>query len=286
MKRDIVVVCNSIMEMDNQLRSSLLVKNGKIQNKKLWENTHIKKQIDRRNAGDKDFPVQDHIRAMVYSMLSSGISWERVENSIDEKTGRITAIDEIFHRYDPQYLLSCSGDDLADQIKEIGCASYSTRKQMNGLIHTNIGKLLKLQEKYESIDRYYQKYIEMDNSMKLLVRELSCLSSEDKFVQMGEPLIAEYLRNVGYDLAKPDRHICRILGRNYLGCSEQEEVPVYEAFDLIRKLSEYMGRKTIAEVDYILWSYCAVGYGAVCSKNNPRCGICVAKEICSLKGGV
>lgn len=274
-----------IEKMDEQLRSSLLFRDGKIQYKKLWENTHIKKQIDRRKNGHIDFTLPEHIRAMVYSMLSSGISWERVEKSIDETTGRITAIDKIFHQYAPEYLLACKGDDLAEQIKEIGCASYSTRKQMNGLIHTNIEKMIRLQDKYGSIDRYYQKFIEMDSSIKLLVRNLSNSSSEDKYVQMGEPLVAEYLRNVGYDLAKPDRHICRILGRDYLGCSEQEEVPVYEAFDLIRELSESMGRKTVAEVDYILWSYCAEGYGAVCRKNHPRCSICVAKEMCSLKKG-
>lgn len=274
-----------IEKMDKQLRSSLLLRDGKIQYKKLWENTHIKKQIDRCNSRYIDFTLPEHIRAMVYSMLSSGISWERVEKSIDESTGRITAIDDIFHQYDPEYLLSCHGDDLAEQIKEIGCASYSTRKQMNGLIHTNIEKMIVLQEKYGSIDRYYQKFIEVDSSMKLLVRNLSCSPSEDKYVQMGEPLVAEYLRNVGYDLAKPDRHICRILGRDYLGCSEQEQVPVYEAFDLIRKLSESMGRKTVAEVDYILWSYCAEGYGAVCRRNSPKCNICVAKEMCSSKEG-
>lgn len=270
--------------MDEQLRSSLLFRDGKIQYKKLWENTHIKKQIDRRNSGNIDFTLPEHIRAMVYSMLSSGISWERVEKSIDESIGRITAIDDIFHQYDPEYLLSCQGDDLAEQIKEIGCASYSTRKQMNGLIHTNIEKMIRLQDIYGSIDRYYQKFIEMDSSIKLLVRNLSNSSSEDKYVQMGEPLVAEYLRNVGYDLAKPDRHICRILGRDYLGCSEQEEVPVYEAFDLIRELSESMGRKTVAEVDYILWSYCAEGYGAVCKRSHPKCGNCVAQRICKSNG--
>ena len=151
---------------------------------------------------------------------------------------------------------------------------------MNGLIHTNIEKMIGLQEKYGSIDRYYQKFIEVDSSMKLLVRNLSCSSSEDKYVQMGEPLVAEYLRNIGYDLAKPDRHICRILGRDYLGCSEPEQVPVYEAFDLIRELSESMGRKTVAEVDYILWSYCAEGYGAICKRSHPKCENCVAQGIC------
>lgn len=281
MERNIEKIGDIIEKMDKQLREILLTKDGKIQNKKLWENTYIKKQIDRRNNGDTDFAVQDHIRAMVYSMLSSGISWKRVEKSIDYQTGRITKIDQIFHQYDPKFLLSCSGDDLADQIKEIGCASYSTRKQMKGLVDTNIGKMLKLQKKYNSIDQYYRKFIELDSSMKLLIRNLSCSCSEDKYVQMGTALTAEYLRNSGYDLAKPDRHIRRILGNRYLGCSEQEKIPEYEAFDLVHDLAKCMGRKTTAEVDYILWSYCADGYGAVCTEEQQNCKICVAQEICN-----
>lgn len=29
---------------------------------------------------------------------------------------------------------------------------------------------------------------------------------------MGIPLAAEFLKNLGYDVAKPDRHICRAVG--------------------------------------------------------------------------
>ena len=100
---------------------------------------------------------------------------------------------------------------------------------------------------------------------------------------MAEPLNAEYLRNVGYDIAKPDRHICRILGCNYLGCSEHEIVPIYEAFDIVRELAEHMD-KNVAEVDYILWSYCAEGYGGVCRKGKENCEICVANKFCKRKG--
>ena len=76
---------------------------------------------------------------------------------------------------------------------------------------------------------------------------------------MGIPLVCEYLRNVGYDIPKPDRHICRILGSAHLALSDKKEVPPFEAFDIVVKLAELTGKPT-AEVDYILWSYCADGY--------------------------
>lgn len=285
MNKNIVDISLIVNKMDEHLRDILLLKNGKVQYNKLWENTYVKRQIDRRNNGHIDFSIQEHIKAMVYSMLSSNMSWECIEKNGGGVSETIISIDEIFHQYNPEYLLSCIEDEIVDKIKKIKCGSYNTRKQMKGLIHTNIGKMIKLQKKYGSIDRYYQRFIEIDDSMKLLVRNLSCPYSQDKYIQMGEALIAEYLRNVGYDIAKPDRHICRILGKEYLNCSEQKEVTAYEAFDLVRELSESMGRKTVAEVDYILWSYCADGYGAICKKNFPKCKNCVAKEICNSKKG-
>ena len=268
----------AVEQMDKQLRSDLLLKDGVLQKKKLWENTYIKHQIDRRTDGGT-FTINDHIRAMVYSMLSSGIKWERVEDSIDIKTGKIASIDEIFRDYDVDYLLQCNPDQLADEIKKLGCAGQSTRKQMKALVSVNINRLIKIENDNGSIDAYYQKFIDEDATLKTLVKQLADPKSDDKLIEMAEALIAEYLKNVGYDIAKPDRHICRILGSKILGCSEYEEVPVYEAFDIVSEIAREMN-KTAAEVDYILWSYCADGYGEICTKDNPKCDICAAKYIC------
>ncbi len=56
--------------------------------------------------------IEDHIRGMVYSMLSSGAKWDRVVDGIDDSTGKITAIDKLFHNYDTKYILSGSSDFL------------------------------------------------------------------------------------------------------------------------------------------------------------------------------
>lgn len=278
MSRNICEIADIVIQMDEQLRSDLLIKDGVIQEKKLWDNTYIKHQLDKRNSGG-NFTLTDHIRAMVYSMLSSGTRWERIEKGIDIETGRINHIDDIFHNYDVDYLLQCDPDKLADEIKNLGCAGHSTRKQMKALVSKNINKLMSLEQKYGSVDSYYQKFLEQDKTLKTLVNQLANPKSEDKFSEMAEPLVAEYLKNVGYDIAKPDRHIRRILGIKTLGCSEYEEVPVYEAFDIVSEIAQEMN-KSVAEVDYILWSYCADGYGEICTSRNPKCDKCVAKIVC------
>lgn len=104
-----------------------------------------------------------------------------------------------------------------------------------------------------------------------------------KLEQMNVALVCEYLRNVGHDIPKPDRHICRILSNEYLAFSDKKEVTHFEAFDIIVELSKMTG-KSAADVDYILWSYCADGYGEICTAIKAKCKICKIKKYCKKKG--
>lgn len=244
---------------------------------KLWENNFIKRQIKRREQGEP-FTLQDHIRAMIYSMLSSGNAWNKVASETNER-GEIIKIDAIFCDYDIDKLKAISPEQLCEEIKQIKCGTLSTQNQMKALFE-NINKFTAWEQKYGSVDTYYKKLIETDCSMKTLISHLSATESVAKLEQMNVALVCEYLRNIGYDIPKPDRHICRILGSDYLAFSDKKDVPAFEAFDIIVKLAE-LTDKSPAEADYILWAYCADGYGEICTKKNAKCGICVAKEHCN-----
>ena len=97
--KNIEAAANAVQRMDRHLRTELLLKDGTVPPQKLWENTYIKKQIDRRKSGGT-FTLNDHVRGMVYSMITSGAPWSRLEDSIDMATGQIASIDEIFFQYD------------------------------------------------------------------------------------------------------------------------------------------------------------------------------------------
>lgn len=247
--------------------------------KKSWGNTYIKKQIDKRERGES-FDMTEHIRGMVYAMLSSNFPWERVEQDIDDNSGRILSIDKIFHDYDIDVLLSHPVEKIRDEIKEKKLAGLSTNKQMKGLIPDNINLLKSWEDSFGSIDGFYQKFIEEDPSYKILVKTLSQSDSENKMKEMSEALTAEYLRNIGHDIAKPDRHIRRILGRDILACSEEKMVPVYEVMDIVREIADTLNEH-VAEVDYTLWSYCAKSYGEICTSKRPGCCECVIRGYCS-----
>ena len=60
MKQSIMQAAFAVQRMDEQLRLSLLQKNGVLQEKKLWENTFIKRQADRRKS-KSSFSLSDHL---------------------------------------------------------------------------------------------------------------------------------------------------------------------------------------------------------------------------------
>lgn len=274
----IITLSEAVLMMEQYLKGIFSNDNETAQAKKLWENTFIKHQLDKRACG-YSFSISDHIRAMVYSMLSSGASWARLENSIDINTGQITAIDKIFHQYSLEYLSECNPQKLTDEILKCHCGSQYTAKQMSAVISSNIKKLTEFEQQYGSIDEYYSVFIKEDSTCKSLIKALSYSDSKDKLAQMGIALTAEYLRNVGYDIAKPDRHIRRILGSERLACSDNVIVPAFEAFDIVTQIAECLHRPK-AEIDYILWSYCAKGYGEICTAKNPKCNKCTMLKIC------
>lgn len=275
--KNIKTAANAVLKMDYQLENESFIKNGSVQEKKLWEKTYIYNQILKRKRQEV-FSLNDHIKAMVYSMLSSGISWERFEVNIDSNTGEITSIDDIFHQYDIEYILACSPECFRDEIKRIGGASFATFKQMKAL-KSNICKLCEFEKKYGSVDNYYQTFIDKDNTKKTLVKQLADPKSDDKFSQMSYALVSEYLKNVGHSIAKPDRHMREILGSERLACSEFTNAAVFEVFDIVNAIADECNKEP-AEVDYIMWAYCAKGYGDIC-KHKPKCKDCVAIEYCS-----
>ena len=274
--KDIETVANAVLLMDKQLREELFIRDGKIQTKKLWENTYIKKQLDKRKNGGA-FTVSDHIRGMVYSMLTSGASWNRLEPHIDMVTGQIPVIDDIFYQYDVTDLQNADPKTIVGRVMEYRLGTPYLKNQINALVSVNVGRLLNIEKEYGGVDHFYQSLADKNDNLKTLVKELSAPGKPHKFVQLAEALTAEYLKNVGYDIGKPDRHTRRILGSKHLGCSEHQDVPPYEAIDIIADIAKSLN-KPAAEVDYILWAYCANGFGEVCTKGTkkkPKCYKCV-----------
>lgn len=93
-----------------------------------------------------------------------------------------------------------------------------------------------------------------------------------------ERLAWEYLRNVGIDGAKPDTHLRRFLGADRMGTGSNSPATISEVNDQVARLSEQTGMSKV-EIDNLIWSFCADGFGEVCTAT-PYCKSCPIADYC------
>ena len=137
---------------------------------------------------------------------------------------------------------------------------------MDSLKH-NIEVLEQIEKTYGSVDNFYNQ-----NPKYTVLKELS--QGKYKLKQMGAPLTAEYLKNVGVDMIKPDVHVRRILAR--LGYSKKKPASIKECFDICQGIAKEYDTYEIV-VDSILWQYCADKYFEKCTEK-PNCFTCKVED--------
>lgn len=222
--------------------------------------------IKERKKG-KLFTERDHIRAMVYSLLTNQTVWSRIQPLLP-------SIDRIFHDYDAEYIKAQNPDNLAEELFYLKCGNMSTRKQMKAL-KGNIEVFERIEHEYGDIDKFV-----ITHTPEELVALFSKAGSKYKLGMMGEALVWEYLRNVGIDGVKPDTHIRRFLAGNRMGRADVgSPASLKDVADQVEKLSERTGLLK-AEIDNLIWSFCADGYGEVCTAN-PHCERCPISSRCA-----
>ena len=148
----------------------------------------------------------------------------------------------------------------------------STKAQMEALAG-NIRTFQKIEQEYGSIDAFVT-----SDPAAIIAQKLSDPASPYKMKMLGGALAWEYLRNVGVDGAKPDTHLRRFLGADRMGTAIHSPATPDEVHGQVEKLSKATGLYK-AEIDTIIWSFSADGYGEMCTAT-PRCGICPIRKFC------
>jgi len=222
-------------------------------------------EIDRRCNGKK-YGLNDHVRAMVYSMLSNQKVWSTV-------VPKLPQIDLLFFNYDVDKIKEKPGKYFSDGIFSLSCGNRSTAAQMK-VLHDNIAVFEKIIKEYDSLDGF----VTSAPAYKI-VDLISSYNSPYKLKQLGIPLAWEYLRNVGIDGAKPDTHLKRFMGVGRMGVSRSNEATEKEVYDEVERLASETGYRKLV-IDYLIWLYCADGYGEICTAS-PHCDRCVIKQYCN-----
>lgn len=227
---------------------------------------HIKNV--RLREGGKEFSFNEHLRGLIFSLLSNQRPW----GPIEENRNRIT---EIFYEFDKDKILKASGDIFEQKLRNIRCGNRAIKSQMESLNY-NIGILEKVEKDYGSLDNY----VTSDSPYKIAKEFAS--GNRYKLKQIGFALALEYLRNIGIDAIKPDLHILRILSNDRLGYLKNDS-DSNGAVVVIEKISYETGSSQ-SYIDALLWMFCADSYGNICS-SNPRCYICKLNDYCNYGKG-
>ena len=221
-------------------------------------------RVAERIAG-KRFSLEEHISALVYAQLTNRTKWSRI-------VPHLSKIDELFFYYDPKEIKKHSASYFADGIFALKCGNVSTKAQMDSL-HKNIATMESIIVEYGSMDEFVT-----SKSPLQIVDMLSSGKSKYKMAMLGEALAWEYIRNVGIDGCKPDAHLRRFLGGQRMGTTSGTTATVNDTIEQIKALSAETGLP-LSSIDNIIWSYCADGYGEVCTAT-PHCERCVVKSKC------
>ena len=226
-----------------------------LEQKGLLYDSYMLEEIKLRRNGKK-YTLRDHVKGMIYSMLSAQTKWYRIQE-------HLTEIDKLFYDYDPDCILTADPSQFVEGLFDLKCGNRSTKKQMDALKY-NIQNFRRMQDEFSSVDAFVT-----SEPTEEIVRKLSMSSSKYKMKMFGEALAWEYLRNVGIDGAKPDTHLCRFLGSDRMGTGEKSPASTKEVIEQVAKLSEETGMSKV-EIDNLIWSFCADGYGEICTAT-PHC---------------
>ncbi|MBV1756430.1 MAG: hypothetical protein KMY55_01180 [Dethiosulfatibacter sp.] len=228
-----------------------------------FENHDLIRNIKARKDG-KTFTFNDNIKAMIYALLSNQTKWMNI-------APKLSQIDKLFFNYQKHEILKRPPEYFYDGIFNLKCGNIATKKQMLNL-KDNILMLEKIASDYGSLDLFYA------SRPAYQIAEMIS-SGKYKLKYVGYALAWEFLRNIGIDGAKPDLHMRRILGGNRLGYTANPIAQELEAIKIFDRISNSTGYLK-SYIDIVLWSYCADGYGEVCTAD-PKCHKCVIKEYCN-----
>lgn len=261
------VACGSTFAVQNCHEHYLVKMQNFLSMKGLLHNSELERRINERKSG-KTFGIEEHLAGLIYSQLSNQTDWSRISPHLSE-------IDDLFFNYDIGKILSMPYTYFVEGIYGLKCGNISTEAQMKSL-DFNIVQMQRIEQKYGSVDAFV-----LSAPAYEIVEKISDYKSPIKFKQIGAALAWEYLRNVGVDGAKPDTHTRRFLGAGRMGNSKAEIASPEEVYEQVELLAAETSLSRVA-IDNIIWSYCANGFGAVCTAT-PKCYLCVVRDLCKYR---
>ena len=223
--------------------------------------------VENRSAGQA-WDDNQVFRALLMAVLSANTDWSRIERI----QGKLS---DLFAGFSLESYAELSDTDIGDRF----VPWFKARKAGSRTLGQNLirlasaaRKLRKYRNTHRTADSYFTSLMhQCDGDPKQAALRLGC-ESEYKLPSLGVPLAAEALKNLGFDVAKPDLHIMRAIGSFGLvrfgrwtdtgewrnGRSSPVPTPRrhLRAMTAVQEIAEAAG-KPVVLVDNAIWLLCA-----------------------------
>ena len=223
--------------------------------------------VEERSAG-RSWCDDEVFKALLMAVLSSNTEWSKIEAVQAE-------LAEPFCEFCLEWYAKLSDAEVGDRF----LPWFKDRKAGSRNLERNLGyligaarKLLTHSRTHGTADGYFTSLLDRcDGDPKQAALRLGC-EGEDKLPAFGVPLAAEALKNLGFDVAKPDVHVMRAIrsfglvrfdrwqGARSAGSGKRQPDPTPKdqlaAMTAVQELAEAVGKR-IVFVDNAIFLLCA-----------------------------
>ena len=220
----------------------------------------IEKRIDGKTWNDDEV-----FEGLLMAVLSSGIDWSKIEKIRHE-------LKDVFCGFSLEEYAALPDTKIASYVvpwfKERKAGSPWLKRNLINLTHT-ARKLAEYSKTHGTAVRYFTSLMDRyDNDPKQVALCIG-LSNKYKLPAFGVPLAAEALKNLGFDVAKPDRHILRAMGafglvrfNRWSDRSKNKPPTTYTKSELCKTMASVEeiavnAGKHVGFVDNAIWLLCA-----------------------------
>jgi endonuclease III len=233
--------------------------------------------VQRREAGSR-WSDDELFEALLRAVLSNNTQWSRVEMVLPE-------LKEVFHNFSLESFANSAPNEINERILPWFIARKAGSMTLKSCLHalrTTAQILLHYSAQRGSAEDYFQDVMHFcGEDPKEVAIALGQPSSPKKLPGFGIPIAAEALRNMGYDICKPDRHMCRAAGSfglvTFRTWKDQRgtKAPVASSREMlaVMRIFEEFAKSTgerVTFIDNAVWLLCARGMGLHLSNEGLR----------------
>jgi hypothetical protein len=216
---------------------------------------------------EKGYTFSEHevFQGIVKAVLSNSTDWSKIERVLPE-------LNALFRDFDLHYYASLDGQQINSHFIpwfiQRRAGSMTMRRDLTNLIET-ARKLLFFGEQTGSLHQFFASLLNRVAGRPInLVCAIGTPNSPYKLPALGIPIAAEAMKNIGYDVAKPDRHINRATGSlrlvwfsSWPDCSGYKpptatQPELITVMNVIANFARTVGER-ISFLDNAIWLLCA-----------------------------